>query len=74
MHRDVKPENILITDNLYEDKQVIKLCDFGCSKIFAATYSSSSVYKKQISTIAGTIDFHNQRCWMAPEVTPFLQR
>ena len=29
-HRDVKPENLLITETL--DKRIVKLCDFGCAR------------------------------------------
>ena len=34
VHRDLKPENILIVEKDIDGLPIIKICDFGTSKIF----------------------------------------
>ncbi len=54
-HRDVKPENILISkDSRRDGSPLVKLCDFAFSRYFEMGQSS--------------VDKVHQRCWMAPEV------
>jgi serine/threonine protein kinase len=42
VHRDVKPENILLTDNHDENRIRVKLCDFGMARSIRGGDSSSS--------------------------------
>ena len=59
-HRDVKPENILIDQDV-EGKPIIKLCDFAFAKNFHPN-SHSSLY-----TVTGTSN-DRDGCWIPPEV------
>ncbi|KAG0250290.1 hypothetical protein DFQ27_009474, partial [Actinomortierella ambigua] len=55
LHRDLKSDNVLLTDNM----QVAKLCDFGLSKL----------RHKSLSHTLVTTDGHvGTRRWMAPEL------
>ncbi|KAF9163507.1 hypothetical protein DFQ26_002464 [Actinomortierella ambigua] len=55
LHRDLKSDNVLLTDNM----QVAKLCDFGLSKLRHKSLSHTPV----------TTDGHvGTRRWMAPEL------
>ena len=69
IHRDVKPENILIHERAFRDgfaaEGVVKVTDFGLGRA-AATTAGSIAYSQSMSTpeaqdIAGTLDY------MAPE-------
>ena len=53
MHGDVKPENIMLCESSTNDDPLVKLIDFGLSKITEG---------EKVTTIAGT------PCYMAPEV------
>jgi serine/threonine protein kinase len=64
-HRDVKPENILVTSHSYATGvPMLKLCDFECSKVFQNISSSQPPFHSYL----GTVDMKYFRCWMAPEV------
>lgn len=56
VHRDLKPENILLSDN--SDNAVIKIADFGLSKI----YDPESQHDTSLQTMCGTPGY------VAPEV------
>ena len=46
LHRDLKPENILIVDKNEKGYPIVKVCDFGTSKIF----ESGSVERKVVGS------------------------
>ena len=50
-HRDIKPQNILITD--ISGKHVVRLCDFGCARAVLRQDGLSVTMK----SLAGTIDY-----------------
>jgi serine/threonine protein kinase len=69
IHRDLKPENILLMDDGLNENEfgVVKICDFGVSKMWTRTEkcSSSSNKKKRLlrtSTVTGTPGYQ------APEI------
>jgi serine/threonine protein kinase len=55
IHRDVKPENILITK-----QSAIKLCDFGFARLLSE-YPRLLQCKRNI--LAGTAGFHTTESW-----------
>jgi serine/threonine protein kinase len=68
-HRDVKPENILITFKSDHSglELVPKLCDFEMSR-FRADMSSTTAF----GTVVGTYNMENRQCWVAPELVENL--
>ena len=50
-HRDIKPQNILITD--ISGKQVVRLCDFGCARAVLRQEGRSVTMK----SLAGTVEY-----------------
>ena len=44
LHRDLKPSNILID---VQNGGIVKLCDFGLSKVFGQRYQTAGVHKQQ---------------------------
>ena len=62
-HRDVKPENILVQTDPHSGHPILKLCDFGLSQEYWKD-ASSMLH----SSMVGTVDEKNRRCWIAPEV------
>ena len=55
IHRDIKPQNILMTD--IGGKHVAKLSDFGFAKLYDHSHSGSACYTSNKGTT----------CYMAPE-------
>ena len=56
VHRDLKPDNIFIVDK--DDKDFVKLLDFGVAKLFGDTSNS---YETQVGSVIGT------PAYMSPE-------
>ena len=69
VHGDIKPQNILISLPISENSPVIKLADFGLSRLTKNCLTAST--DKQNKSIDGEQEFHIQTGtpgWMAPEI------
>lgn len=57
MHRDLKGENLLVTEN-----ERIKICDFGLARVVDEVSGSAEVQRSRPLTYCGTdgceLDFH----------------
>ena len=58
VHRDIKPDNILLIKNQFGQVINLKICDLGLSKLLASTYNQINKFQ----TVAGS------KFYMAPEM------
>lgn len=61
MHRDLKPQNLLLTSSTLDDSMTLKIADFGFAKTLGATNMAftlcgTPLYMVGLKNVAGTYD------------------
>ncbi|KAL7066384.1 protein kinase domain-containing protein [Cryptosporidium serpentis] len=62
VHKDLKPQNILLTNSFGSGNTTIKLIDFGLSEMFTSEEAELLLFEDTCTKIAGSLDY------MAPEM------